>query len=363
MKHIFFLLAASCLTATPQLQAQSTQKFTANKTNEYGLVYTLPKTVVDITVETEFTSSRPGEFANFANRHLGIRDAVRDEKDVFSVKSITIGTHGIADPDNRWQVQFKSGSTVSMTLTDGGMPLTINNGQPAGIASPKLPVAVKAPTSPLATEAARQAVTLEMTRSTSLAKKAELAAQRIFELREQRNELISGNADNMPADGGALKVALAGLDAQEAALTAMFAGTTLTGTKVQSFQFLPGAQAVNDTVVARISPVEGLVDADDLTGSPLTVSVNILSRGELPVSEKGEVKKFPKGGVAYTIPGTAEIIIKMYGKVLATATVELAQLGCTFGLDPGIFSDKKAPMSAVFSPVTGAIVSLEAARE
>lgn len=358
MKHLSILIATAFCTVLAA-SAQNTQRLTANKSNEYGLIYSLPLTALDITVETEFTSQRPGEFSNYANRHLGITGAVRTESDVCTIKSIVIGTHGVPNPDNRWLAQFKSGATTSILLTDSGIPLAINSSEIAETPSPELPQAKEAPLSPLQTDAARQAVTLEMTRSTSLSKKAELAAQRIFELREQRNELISGNADNMPADGSALKVALKELDAQEAALTAMFAGTSISYTKVQTFTLTPGAEAVTDTVVARVSAVDGLVDSSDLTGSPLTMTIEVVSRGELPVNEKGEVKKFPKNGVAYTIPGTAKVSLKLYNQVLATATVELAQLGTTFGLDPGIFSDKKAPMSAIFSPVTGGIVALE----
>lgn len=360
MKRLPILLVAT-ICAGLSAAAQNTQKLTANKSNEYGLIYTLPLTAVDITVETKFTSQRPGEFANYANRHLGITDAVRKESDNMEVKSITINTRGIPNPANRWLAQFKSGATTSIILTDAGIPLAINTSELPQTAEVNLPTPVDAPLSPLETDAARQAVTLEMTRSTSPSKKAELAAQRIFELREQRNELISGNADNMPADGGALKVALKELDAQEAALTAMFAGTSVTYTKVQTFQVIPGSESVTDTLVARVSALEGLVDATDLTGAPLTMTIEVLSRGELPVNEKGEIKKFPKNGVAYTIPGTARITLKMFNKELATATVELAQLGTTFGLDPGIFSDRKAPMCATFSPVTGGIITLEPA--
>lgn len=359
MKLLTAIAIASSLLVPSLVKAQSTQRLTANKSNEYGLIYNLPLTAVDIIVETATTVSTPGEFANYANRHLGLKDAVRNPSRTVEVRSITITTHGVIDPDNRWLVQFKNGSNVSMTLTEGGMPLTINTENVAEETSPKLPVAVPAPVSPLETEAARQAVTQEMSRSTSLAKKAELAAQRIFEMREQRNELISGNADNMPADGGALKVALDALEAQEAALTAMFAGTRLTGTQVNTFTFVPEDEDIADTLVARISPVDGITGVNDLRGIPLTVSVKVTARGDLPVNEKGEVKKFPKGGVAYNIPGSAEITVRFNGRDVATTSVDLAQLGSTFGIDPGLFSDKKSPMCACFSSRTGALISLD----
>lgn len=357
MKHYLLILAAACVGLNAA--AQKTEKLTASKGNDYGLVYTLPKTAVDITVETETTVKARGEFANYARMRLGIDNAVTEPSTRVTVKSITIGTRGVPDSDNRWIAQFKPGSTVSILLDEGGIPLAINADAVDGAQPRELPKAVPMPVSPLDKPVAQQVLTQEMIRSTSLSKKAELAAQRIYELREQRNELISGNVDNMPADGASLKVALDALAEQEEALTAMFAGTTLTGTQVSTFSFVPSSHEVADSVVARISPVDGITDSDDLRGIPLTVSIRVISRGELPVNDKGEAKKFPKGGVAYNIPGAAEITVSFGGKVMGTKTVDLAQLGTTFGIDPDLFTHKKTPMQATFSPITGALLSLE----
>ena len=357
MKHYLLILAAACVGFNAA--AQKTEKLTASKGNDYGLVYTLPKTAVDITVETETTVKARGEFANYARMRLGIDNAVTEPSTRVTVKSITIGTRGVPDSDNRWIAQFKPGSTVSILLDEGGIPLAINADAVDGAQPRELPKAVPMPVSPLDKPVAQQVLTQEMIRSTSLSKKAELAAQRIYELREQRNELISGNVDNMPADGASLKVALDALAEQEEALTAMFAGTTLTGTQVSTFSFVPSSHEVADSVVARISPVDGITDSDDLRGIPLTVSIRVISRGELPVNDKGEAKKFPKGGVAYNIPGAAEITVSFGGKVMGTKTVDLAQLGTTFGIDPDLFTNKKTPMQATFSPITGALLSLE----
>ncbi len=357
MKHYLLILAAACVGLNAA--AQKTEKLTASKGNDYGLVYTLPKTAVDITVETETTVKARGEFANYARMRLGIDNAVTEPSTRVTVKSITIGTRGVPDSDNRWIAQFKPGSTVSILLDEDGIPLAINADAVDGAQPRELPKAVPMPVSPLDKPVAQQVLTQEMIRSTSLSKKAELAAQRIYELREQRNELISGNVDNMPADGASLKVALDALAEQEEALTAMFAGTTLTGTQVSTFSFVPSSHEVADSVVARISPVDGITDSDDLRGIPLTVSIRVISRGELPVNDKGEAKKFPKGGVAYNIPGAAEITVSFGGKVMGTKTVDLAQLGTTFGIDPDLFTHKKSPMQATFSPITGALLSLE----
>ena len=107
-----------------------------------------------------------------------------------------------------------------MLLTADGRPLTINTEEVAEQAQPELPTAQAAAPTPLETEAARQAMTQDMVRSSSVSKRAELAAQRIFELRDMRSDLLSGQSDNPPADGQAMQLVLDNLAGQEAALTA-----------------------------------------------------------------------------------------------------------------------------------------------
>ena len=75
----------------------------------------------------------------------------------------------------------------------------------------------------------------------------------------------------------------------------------------------------------------------------------------MPLTDKGEERRFPKGGVAYRIPGTAEISIIYDGKELDKKTLHIPQLGVVFGMEPSMFSDKKTPGYAHFDPLTGAI--------
>lgn len=351
-------LIAIIASAAIGANAQTTQRFTAAKTNDYGLVYSLPLTELDITVETRHTRLTPGEFYNYAKRHLAIGNAVTKASTTVEIASVTIAPRGVADPDNRWQVQFKAGSAPWMLLTDDGRPLTINSDTAYDYPAPKLPTAQAPEPTILETDYARQAMTQEMIRSSSMSKRAELAAARIFELRETRSDLLAGQADNPPADGRAMQLVLDNLAKQEAALTAMFAGTEQTWTTVRTITLSPTADGIDNEIIARISPFDGVIDADNLAGSPLVVTVKVLEAGELPVNEKGEEKKFPKGGVAYQIPGSALVTVSYEGKTIASKEVSLAQLGVTFGVDPSLFTDKKAPSQLKFDPTTGGIVLL-----
>lgn len=110
--------------------------------------------------------------------------------------------------------------------------------------------------------------------------------------------------------------------------------------------------------MARLSVLDGLVDPTDLSGDPIYMTITPLTQGKLPVNEKGVEKSFPKGGVAYRIPGTAEVKLQIGDKVLVDKEFDVAQYGVVFGLDPSVFTNKKAPSYLHFNPLTGAIREL-----
>ncbi len=358
MKLLSFAAAIALLASAQVASAQTSQRLTADKTNEYGLIYTLPVTGVEVSVCIERTVKEPGQFHNYAKKYLNITDAIMQPSESVRVVQAVMNTYGVADQTNRWLAQFKNGSVPFMNVNNDNAPLNLNTDKTYLTPTVSLAMPDEPEPNPLETEAARQAVTQEMILSSSTAKKAELAAARIYELREARNEIISGRSDQSFPDGKALQLALDNLSAQEAALTAMFTGTTTVQYDMQTFSLVPGKEDFRNKIITRVSALKGFVAANDLSGAPVTLSMHIDELGKLPVNEKGVTKSFPKGGVAYCIPGKATFSLKFEGSTIATSTFELAQLGVTFGLDPSMFTDRKAPAFAIFNPTTGAIVEL-----
>ncbi len=358
MQSFKLIISAIALALTMPVCGQTTQKLSTGKTNDYGLTYSLPTTVFDITFEVKHTVTAPGEFWNYAKLYLDIDNIIVDATHETSISGVYVNTRGIANPNEAWLSKFKSGANVTMLLTEGDVPLAINLDDITPIKSVSIPSAKQPTPTPLETPEARQAITQEMSAATSLSKKAQLAAQRIFELRETRNELLSGSAETMPPDGKAMELILSNIAAQEAALTAMFTGTVSEYTTVTTITYTPRRDAPTTKIIARLSPTMGLVDADDLSGEPITLSLSDVVEGKIPVNEKGEPKTFPKGGVAYAIPGAASLSISFDGKKLFTHNYDIAQFGFVFGLEPAQFTDKKNPAFVEFSPITGAIVRL-----
>lgn len=357
MKKLLILpLLSGIALAAP---AQTVTKLSATKANDYGIAYSLPRTSVDITLEARRTVATPGEFYNYTERYLGAdaaRKAVSKQSTSWTLVSAVMNVKGEIPADaEQYLMQFKGGTPVFVTISETGMPLTINTDDAIEAATPReLPVARPLTPSPLESKAARYAVTEEMLQSSSLAKRAQLAAEQIMQLRQSRQDYLTGQADNMP-DGKALELILSNINAQEEALTAMFIGTVRTSTDVTTLTYVPPVSPVRDHIIARLNPLKGFVGPDDLSGAPIYLNYTVNNRGKLPMTDKGVEKTFPRGGVPYCIPGSATFTIDFDGRTIDTETFDVAQLGVVFGLEPSFFTNKKEPGYAIFDPLTGSL--------
>lgn len=352
MKTIKIIALAAALTASMPAFAQETQRLTANKHNEYGLIYSLPKTHVNIEVEAVRTVKKAGPYYRYAEKYLGVKNPITEDSQTWAVKDVQMSAFGVPDKDSEWLMKFKAGSSPFVVLDAAGLPLAINTDPEREVVERKRNQ--MADKSVLDGTDYSSVFTEDMVASESLMKRAETAAAKIFELRESRNDLVSGNADQMPPDGASLKLMLDELNRQEQTLTAMFVGTTQLETRVVRFDYEP-KKDVDGEVVFRVSDVNGIVDSNDLSGEPVYITVKTTQKGELPVDDKGKEKELPKGAVMYNIPGLATVTLTYDGNVLAREQMEVAQFGVQFGLDPKIFVDKKQPAYVVFHPESGSV--------
>ena len=362
-KSTLISVAFLAVAAATRISAQTVQKYTATKSGDYGIPYTLPATAIDVTIETQTTVKEPGDFYKYARRYFSVDDPIAEPSTSVRIKSVVISTHGEVNPDGRYVVTFKPGYTPFMMLSPDDIPLAINTEDLYEAHAADIPVAQAAKPTPLETPAARQAMSEEIMQSQSTAKRAELAAARIFELRQSRNDLITGQADQMPPDGKSLELILKTINDQEAALMAMFVGTSKTWTDVKTITLLPGGDDTGKRrVIARLSDANGLVDPDDLSGTPIYLSFDIIERPAQPLNTKGEPVDIPKDGFVFCLPGKVAITVSDLNGTLAAAETQMAQYGVVNGLKPNTFTDKKAPAYAIFDPATGAIVELGSAQ-
>lgn len=354
MRILFLVGVMAAMIASAD--AQQTKILTAEKHNEYGLIYTLPVTAFDVEVTAVKEVRQAGPYYQYAMKYIGTDKVVEEDAEIWTIKSVKLRPYGVPDPDERYLMQLKPGATTFIGVDSNGMLLTINKNPEIDEKEPT--PAQEFEGEKLSDKEYLQYVGEDFIASQSSAKQAQMLAENLMEIRESKLALTRGTADVMPTDGKQMELMLNSLAHQEHALTAAFVGNVTKETVVRNFTFIPSDNG--RTVLFRLSNFAGFVDADDYSGDPVYMNVGVTNQGELPVDAKGETKKLPKDAVAYCVPGTAEISVSFLGKNLFSKEYEIAQFGVTFGLDPSLFSDKKAPSYAVFDPATGALKELGA---
>jgi hypothetical protein len=267
---------------------------------------------------------------------------------------IDAATQGIVDRDKSYLVEFKPNTAAPyVTLTKDGLICAINADYtfPQAGAVPEQPVPAPLPNP-------QNFLSEEILRAGSTAKQAELIAKQIYRLRESRNNILTGEADNMPPDGSAYKLVMTQLDEQEKALTAMFAGTETVEKTSREFTVVPDEKDINNRIIFRFSSKLAIVDANDLSGAPVTLTLKNREPREAPVltpKEEKEMEKKFASGIIYNIPGKAGLQITYDGRNCMNKECDVVQYGVQDVLADKMFDNNKQPVKVIFYPDMGAI--------
>lgn len=355
-----FLSASALLAASFPVFAQQTKMLTADKHNEYGLVYTLPVTAFDIEVTATREVRKAGPYYQYAKKYVGTDVVVKEDAEIWTIESVKVRPYGASDDKSKYLMQLKPGATTFIGVAADGMLLSINC-NPEEPEGGETSSAERVEGEVLSDREYLQYVDEDFIASQSSAKQAQMLAESLMEIRDAKISLTRGTADAMPTDGKQLELMLNSLRHQEAAMTAAFLGNITKETVVRHYSFIPEEDGRN--VLFRMSDFSGFVGADDYSGEPVYVNVNVTNEATLPVDSKGEAKKLPKDAVAYNVPGTAVLSLSYKGKSLFSKEYEMAQFGVVFGLNPDLFSDKKDPSYAVFDSATGALKEIGSVKD
>ena len=188
-----------------------------------------------------------------------------------------------------------------------------------------------------------------------MAKVAELCAQEIYDIRDSRNALVRGEADNTPKDGAQLQLMLNQLDIQAEALESLFKGTIQKNTEVFCLYYTPDKETDKD-ILFRFSSKLGVVDSDDMAGSPIYVSVKVLETLPEAVYDEQTEKKKEKmeKGVYYNVPSRARLTVFTPEKELGSIETPMGQFGAVEILSSALF-DKKLNTKVTFFQTTGGV--------
>lgn len=353
MKKNLILAAALLTTLTATAQTEVTVGVMRGK--DYGVTYMLPKTELEIVLQITRHTYTPGVFCQYAGRYLQQKQVSTEPEEHWTLDNIQLNTVGTPDREHVYFVKLKDKTVAPlMELTEDGIVRSINlpfSGTPAKQPENTVNRQEKQLPDP------NKFLTEEILLAGSTAKKAELVAKEIYLMRESRNDLLRGDAENTPQDGMQLKLMLDNLEEQEQALTEMFTGHTTKQTKNVSIRITPAE--MKDKVAFRFSQKLGLLDKDNLAGEPYYLTITNLNTPSLPpVEETDSKKKDELEGVAYNLPGRAKITLKQGNHTLLETETPLTQFGTIEYLAPALFN-KNSTTTVLFDTTTGGLLKVD----
>ena len=348
-------LILACLFMSVSVFAQtSVIKTTATKSNNYGVTYFLPKTEFVVKAKVLKVTEKAGPYYKYAQKYLGAGNPVVKDQVYYILDGVTVGSHGIPDKEQAYLIEFKTKTVAPFAcLTEEGLLCTINAEY-----RPEQPATVPAQNREEAGISAQSVFTEEYLQAGSVVKMADITAKQIYRLRESRTDLITGEAENIPRDGEAMKLVMQQLEAREKVLVELFQGTVVIEEQGYEVSLIPDGDTSNN-ILFRFSKHLGVVGSDDLSGSPVYINIKQINKtpeitDPKALEARAKLAINPKG-IIYKVPGKAQVEVVYGTESVFSGEMLVAQFGETQVLAPNILEDKKTSVQIFFYPETGAI--------
>ena len=148
---------------------------------------------------------------------------------------------------------------------------------------------------------------------------AKRAAERIFELRAARQDILLGEYGD-GVYGAGLEAALREIERLESEYLKLFYGIRTVTTTTHRYT-MPVSADMPNNVIARFNSEEGLLAKDNVAGDIVMVSVT--------PSEMSYPASNPKGTVAYRYANNADVAVALGGEILARRILPLYEFGAT----------------------------------
>ena len=282
--------------------------------------YVTPKTAIKVTVTVQKEEIKKGPYAKFAQQYLGV-DAPLNDKTVCTITGAQMKGYDEADPSNIYILD--NPAAVPVEWAGKQLKAVDAPARPAG------PRGREQTNNMLFEDMGIDPIVYSVDRSSarekSLEEMASSAANTIFTLRKRRFDLITGEmGENVFGEG--LKAAIAEMNRLENEYLALFLGSKKTTTRTYEFDVVP-QNGQNNYVPCRFSAAVGIVDAGDVSGEPLLLTVT--PEGGVKGSS-GEEKATTKGVVThYRIADMAACKLFFNNELLDSKRIPVYQFGTT----------------------------------
>ena len=332
-------------------------------TAQNTVTYSLPQTSVHLKVTAEKESFVAGPYARFAQKYLGAAARTADAT-VYRLKSVDLTPCTEANPSESYTVDLsrtEEGLAGFLAFSAQGL-VSMGGGNAAPGATWRFPA--PAPSDAFSAKDlgenltnatttlyksvvdgssfSRVAVQQSEVVEKSLENKAAEAAQRIFDLRKSRVQIITGDTD-ATYSGEAMGAAIAEITRIEQEYLSLFYGLSETSEQTMHFDVVPEAARESQMYIAfRLSDTEGLLPSTDIAGRPFVLEFTVESRMKEPEpaaepTQESAKKKKPEPEperVHYRIPATTLVRLLDAENLLLQSRIPVFQLGtdCTFPL-------------------------------
>lgn len=352
-KKIAMLIVVALLISCSKKPIQVATAENATSLNTKGLIYALPRTVLEVKVDAIKRVIVPGPYGRFALKYLGISDVPINKTEEWRISNIDIASVIESDPTALYAASPGDNTKIDfLKLCRSGLILPISG---IGVNSTSVKDSrerdvdskiffTDLSTSPfIATEKAtyysqvqhdsvfvRVPIQKEMIVEKNIEEKARAAADFIFMLRKRRSDFLSVDADhNLNGDG--LKIALDEISRLEQEYLSLFIGKTFTETSIHYFEYIPIQPEGESSIIFRFSGSKGVLPSSDLSGNPILLKSTpepIPESYERLFSSIGFEKDKPINEVVYyRIPISATINISDGKNELLTRRVSICQYG------------------------------------
>lgn len=260
--------------------------------HEGAVVYALPLTAFEFTVVAEKKTMKAGPYNRYAEQFLGLKDAITEDKVVWTIKEVAINPVLEGDPSQYYMIESDGLiETNALALRSAGLIMDISSGRYGNGTLTGSNENSDARLSfrdmgsdtyynmeqdtayrvvELDTTFVRIPYVLERRRQLSLEQQAENTASILLELREGRHMILTGEANVFPQD----RAAVDEISRLEDEYISLFIGKSAREKKTFRFFMIPTSEMLGQpTVLFRFSSVAGVVDATDLSGRPVVVEM------------------------------------------------------------------------------------------
>ncbi len=375
IKTPFLILLLSVLFFTSCKTTFYTKKINPNNLED-GLIYALPKSEIRISLEITEQIKQKGVFSEYTHLYFNTKNAVMKDDIKYYISDFTVKTIPVIDSSQIYKIiSPKNINPLLLNLSKENFISGINlNDVQAGEVNKeqihnrnnvvKNTVSDYADISLSSVREIRyDTIYKEVLRDSAMikipvirkkevykskAKQAKETAEMIFNLRDDRYALLTGENDgnNFP-DGEALKQMIKKLSELEKNYMSLFTGREINVKKVYQYEFIP--ENTEDTVLQTMfyfSDKKGITN--DTTDTPV-----ILYFIPKKISDKLVTRISTKNkGILYRIPGKAEVSIKMRDKELYNSELEIPQIGTLNIIPANLFKSK---ITVEFYPETGSL--------